>query len=610
MQSSPLFGIEVLDGADRGLKLPLKARSIMLGRRVASGYSPLESLEASECILFTEPSVSRVHAMLEWDDREKSYTIQQKSTTNPTRVNSEAIYRKILKESDLITLGHLVFRFTRLEGENHPPALPEHEPRSGKAAEAIRSPKMQAPPGSPLKTESSRVADSKTTPAARREEGAPREIKKHAVLKRFEYLAEKPDGTTTLDYVDAESAYEATKEILGKSLKLTFIECIKEQVIPGRETGLQKLIDRLVLHWKRFQNTYGLGKRYRRVSDYTLYLFTQQLAVILDSGIPIIRGLQIIQQSEKDRNFKQIIRELSEHISAGASASQAFGKFPTVFPEAYRALLMVGESTGKVHETLVKQARDLEKLYSFRKKTISILTYPAVILLVSVCAVIFIMLYFVPSFTSMFRETGAALPLATTILIFIVKYMTDPAFWICCAAVAAIAFFMLHNYIATPIGKQHFDKFILKIPILGNLVTYIFLYTVFLNLACMLECGVNLVDALKVLLNTSRNVVFRSFFTSLLNQLGSGEDFSSVLKEQWFMPGFVIDFIIAGEMAGELPYMLRKAGNMLEEKVSGRIEALLNVFEPLIICSLAFIMGYVMISVFLPMYNVINSFSQ
>jgi type IV pilus assembly protein PilC len=640
MLSNPSYYIEVLEGADRGRNFPLKGKKIVLGRKVSSKPQLDENIDAT-LLLFEEASVSKTHAVLEWDEKEKTYVILHKSATNATLVNAQEVTRRSLRDDDVIKLGLLTFRYISAyekqagqAAQGMPAGTTTRDPGRAGSSPPPAKPKgsgtLRLPAGDNTQDKGTGINKSSPSPPQKSgseqpglpagsinrdaggtgtEKSSPSARSPHLV-KRIEFLAEKPDGTMLLDQIDAESVYEATKLLIGENLKIKFIEVIKENIVPGSENWAEKLWDKLLLQWKRFETTYGLGKKYKRVSEYTLYLFTQQLAVILDSGIPVIRGFQIIQQTEEDRSFKHIIRELGEYISSGSSASQAFGKFPTVFPDYYRALVAIGETTGKLHETLKKQAYDLEKLYSFKKKTTSALTYPAVILLVSLFAVFFIMIYFVPSFMGMFKEMGTKLPLATAILVFMVKYATDPMFWICVAAAIALIFFFLHNYASTPLGKQNMDLVILKVPVVGNLIISVFLYNFFLNLACMLECGVNLMEGLKVLLSTSRNAVFKNFFSIIINQVGIGENLSTVLKGSWLVPRYVVDFILAGEMAGDLPYMLRKAGSLMEEQVTNRLETLLNVFEPLIICGLAFFMGFIMIAVFLPMYSIINSFTQ
>jgi type IV pilus assembly protein PilC len=428
-------------------------------------------------------------------------------------------------------------------------------------------------------------------------------------MKKFQYTAETPEGKRLIGEIVAPNSVEAIKLLAEERLRIVNLLVIRENMIPGGEKFLDKLKDRLSLNVKRVQTAFGLDRISEKVNDYTLLVFTQQLSVILDAGVPIMQGLRFILATETSANFKRIVKSLIESINSGCSASQAFSRFPGVFSDPFRALVSVGESTGRLSDTLKKQAKDLEKFYSFKKRTISILTYPAVILLVSLFSIFFIMIYFIPNFTGLFKETGTKLPWITSLLIFIVKYATSPTFWVGFAIAATVIYYLLYNYIRTPIGKRHFDARILRVPVLGEIIRIMFLYGALLNIACMLECGVHIVDALKVMYESSRNLVFKDFFGSVLDEMNKGENFSASLSEGWFIPRYTIDLINVGEVAGELPYMMRRAGEMLEERITFRLEAMLNVFEPLIISTLAGIMGFIMIAVFLPMYNAINTFA-
>jgi type IV pilus assembly protein PilC len=429
------------------------------------------------------------------------------------------------------------------------------------------------------------------------------------VMKKFEYTAETAEGARLIDQIIAAGTSDAVKLLAERKLRVVTIRVIKEQVIPGTETNLERLKDRISIYSKRLQAAFGLDRISEKVNDYTLLVFTQQLSVILDAGVPIMQGLRFILATETSANFKKIVTCLMQSIDSGHSASQAFACFPGVFTDPFRALVSVGESTGRLSETLRKQAKDLEKSYSFKKRTIAILTYPAVILLVSLLSVFFIMIYFIPNFTGLFKETGTKLPWMTNLLIFIVKYATSPTFWVGVAIAMIIIYYLLHSYVRTPIGRRHFDAKILRVPIIGEIVRTMYIYNAFLNISCMLECGVHIVDAMKVMYESSRNLLFKDFFDATLGEMSKGEEFSTAIADAWFIPKYAVDLAKVGEMAGELPYMLRKAGEMMEDRITFRLETMLNVFEPMIISALAGIMGFIMIAVFLPMYNAINTFA-
>ncbi|GEM_PF-873454 len=430
-------------------------------------------------------------------------------------------------------------------------------------------------------------------------------------MKRFRYTAITSRGETIVREVEAPDEGSAIAALKNEKLKLLNIKTVAYIEESPHPSIILKFRDSLFAFLQRTRDgVHSTALPWNRVSERNIFLFTHQLATLLGAGVNVSSSMRMILKSETDRKFLPVLRGLVESMEKGLSVHNSFKKFPNVFSMAYSGIIAIGESSGKLPFILEKQARDLEKLYTFKKKLIASLTYPAVILIFSILSVLLMMIYFVPNFTSIYKETQTKLPLITSMLIGFVNNLTDPLFWITVTAASIILYFIIGNYLRTPVGRHVFDYLTLKIPMVGELISWNIQYSIFMNLACMLECGIHICKSLEIIKEMMHNTVFKDILGGVLMSLDEGFSFHDSVREISLIPRYAKDFIQAGESSGELPELIRKAANMLEEQVSDKLETFLHVFEPVLIAVLAIVVGTVMIAIFLPINNLINSFSM
>lgn len=430
-------------------------------------------------------------------------------------------------------------------------------------------------------------------------------------MKRFRYTALTSRGETIIRDMEAPDEGSAIAALQKEKLKLLNIKAVAYTEDHPNPSFILRFRDSLFSFFfdKKQNGLHNPALPWNRVSERCIFLFTHQLATLLGAGVNVSSGMRMILKSETDRNFIPILQGLVESMEKGVSVQNSFKKYPNVFSMAYSGIIAVGESSGKLPFILEKQARDLEKLYTFKKKLIASLTYPATILAFSILSVLLMMVYFVPNFSSIYKETQSKLPLITTILIGFVNYLTDPFFWITVIAASAIMYFIIGSYLRTPVGRHSVDYLTLKIPVVGELVSWNILYSVFMNLACMMECGIHICKSLEIIKDMMHNTVFKDYLVSILMSLDEGFSLHDSVREIPLFPRFAKDFIQAGESSGELPELIRKAAFMLEEQINDKLDTFLHIFEPVLIAVLAIIVGAIMIAIFLPINNVINSFS-
>jgi len=429
-------------------------------------------------------------------------------------------------------------------------------------------------------------------------------------MKRFRYTALNSRGETIIRDVEAPDEGSAIAALQKEKLKLLNIKVVDCKEDNPNPSFILRFRNSLFSFFDKNHNGFhSPALPWNRVSERCIFLFTHQLATLLGAGVNVSSGMRMILKSETDRNFIPILKGLVESMEKGVSIHNSFRKYPNVFSMAYSGIIAVGESSGKLPFMLEKQARDLEKLYTFKKKLIASLTYPATVLAFSILSVLLMMIYFVPNFTSIYKETQSKLPLITTILIGFVNYLTDPFFWMTVIAASVIMYFIIGSYLKTPVGRHFIDYLALRLPIVGELVSWSILHSIFMNLACMMECGIHICKSLEIIKDMMHNTVFKDCLSGILMSLDEGFTLHDSVRELPLFPRFAKDFIQAGESSGELPVLIRKAAFMLEEQINDKLDTFLHIFEPVLIAILALIVGTIMIAIFLPINNVINSFS-
>jgi type IV pilus assembly protein PilC len=430
-------------------------------------------------------------------------------------------------------------------------------------------------------------------------------------LKRFLYTALDGRGFTISGELEAGDVSEALNTLKKEKLKLLHIETINIGVVPRTVSYVQKRREKLSSLIKKYWNMLAnLNVPWNRVNERNIFLFTHQLATILKAGVTISSGMRIISEAETDRKFVPVLRGLVESMERGYSVYQSFRRYPRVFNRAYAGIIGVGEASGRLPDILATQAKDLEKLYTFKRKVIASLTYPVTILAFSIISVTVMMVYFVPNFTGIYKETATKLPIITTMLIASVNSLMSPYFWVGLVAVALSLCYLMSSFLRTPVGRYTFDSFTLRMPVVGELVSRNILYSILMYLACMLECGIHISESMEILKSMMHNMVFANVLDKMIDDLREGSTLSDSVRDIWFIPRFTKDFIQAGEMSGEMPHMLRKAAELIEAEVNAKLETFLNLLEPVLIAMLALFVGGIMIAIFLPISNLINSFSM
>ncbi len=340
---------------------------------------------------------------------------------------------------------------------------------------------------------------------------------------------------------------------------------------------------------------------FKKLALADLTLMTQQLATLLEAGLPLEACLQgTIEQSEKS-HVKQILTGVRAKVVEGHTLAYAFGQFPQSFPELFCATVAAGEQTGKLHVVLNRLAEYAEKQQTMRQKISQALIYPAMMTLVSMGIVAFLLIYVVPKIIHVFTDSGKVLPAATKILIGLSSFLGHYGVFLLIGIVALLLlFFRLLKNVSF---KFKWHAFLLKLPFLGYAIKTINTARYSRTFGILFQAGVSVIEAMNVSAKLITNLPMRAKITHAALQVQEGASIHQSLKNTGFFPPMSIHLIASGENSGTLDKMLEKTANSQDNDVSRLIETLLSLFEPMIILIMGGIVLFIVLAILLPIFQ-------
>jgi len=344
----------------------------------------------------------------------------------------------------------------------------------------------------------------------------------------------------------------------------------------------------------------GLGFS-KKVKTSDLVIFTRQFSTMISAGVPLARGLTTLQESPSAPYFKKVLSDITKEVESGSQLADAFAKFPNVFDEVFVNMVRAGEEGGILDEILKRLALQVEQNASMKKKVKSTMTYPTVILSVTVIAFFGIMLVIMPKIATIFSQLGgphAQLPLQTRLLLGISHACQKYAF-IMLPLFAGIVFLIM-RYIKTPKGKYQFHALMLKTPIVKTIVTKVAIARFSRTFSSLMAAGVGVLDALAVTGGAIGNKVIERELAEAAQQVKEGKQLSEVLAVSPHFPRIVSQMLAVGEETGKTDVVLVKVADFYEEEVSTAIDGLTSIIEPIMIVFLGAGVGLIAASVMGP----------
>lgn len=335
-----------------------------------------------------------------------------------------------------------------------------------------------------------------------------------------------------------------------------------------------------------------------KVKLHDLAGFTRQLSTMVSAGVPLTRSFTTLQQQTENTTFQTIIATIGKDIEGGMALGDAFQKHPSVFSEVYINMVRAGEAGGILDEILKRLATQLESDASMRKKIKSAMTYPTVILVITIVAFFGIMIFVIPQLGEILQELGGDLPVYTKTLLAISEFTQSNAL-ILIGAIGSLLF-TLHRYIRTTKGKLLFHKIILRTPVLKTITTKIAIARFARTFSSLMAAGVSVLDALQVTGGAIGNKIIEQELIAASKDVKNGKMLSEPLGRSPHFPPIVSQMIAVGEETGQIDIILVKVADFYEEEVETTIDALSSIIEPIMIVVLGGMVGIIAISVMGP----------
>jgi len=343
----------------------------------------------------------------------------------------------------------------------------------------------------------------------------------------------------------------------------------------------------------------------KKVKQRSIAIFTRQLATMIDAGLPLVQSLEILSSQQEDKVFKEIIRGIREDVEAGSTFAGALKKHPVTFNELYTNLVVAGEEGGILDPILHRLSSYIEKAESMKKKVKSALVYPSTIVGVAIIVVMILMLFVIPVFETMFKSAGQSLPLPTLITLTVSKLIQKYVVIIIPGLI--LCFYLFRKYYQTEKGKTLFDRILLKLPVFGPLFQKIAVARFSRTLGTLVSSGVPILDGLNIVSKTSGNKTIETAIQNARASIREGETISEPLGRSGNFPPMVIQMISVGESTGALDSMLSKIADFYEEEVDVAVGNLTSLLEPLLMVFLGLVIGGVVISMYLPIFNMASA---
>ncbi len=343
----------------------------------------------------------------------------------------------------------------------------------------------------------------------------------------------------------------------------------------------------------------------RKVNQRSIAIFTRQLATMIDAGLPLVQSLEILSQQQESKAFKNIIRVIREDVEGGSTFAGALKKHPATFNDLYTNLVVAGEEGGILDNILNRLANYIEKSEALKKKVKSALIYPATIVGVAVIVVGILMIFVIPVFETMFKSSGQNLPLPTLIVVTLSKMIKK--YVVIFIPAMVLLFFLLRKYYQTQNGRTVLDRLLLKLPVFGSLFKKIAVARFSRTLGTLVSSGVPILDGLTIVSRTSGNRVIETAILNARASIREGETIAEPLSRSNIFPHMVIQMISVGESTGALDSMLSKIADFYEEEVDIAVVNLTSLLEPFLMVFLGIVIGGVVISMYLPIFNMASA---
>lgn len=401
-------------------------------------------------------------------------------------------------------------------------------------------------------------------------------------MEKFRYRAKDTFGKTRVGLVEALDRKSALKILQGKDFLVYFLEA-------ERETAFGEM----------------MGRFFRRVSTNDRVNFTRQMATMIASGLQITESLSIFE-AQTSPAMAAVVGDVLRHVESGGSFSKALENHPQVFSKVYVALVKAGESAGVLDTVLTRLADDLEKKREFNAKIKSAMIYPIIVVGGMLAVTAIMIIFVVPKLTSLYEEFAADLPITTKLLIAVSRLANQ--FWWLGGIVLAGLFFALPFLLKKRQFKRRYDQLLFRIPIIGSLKKAVMFTEFTRTLALLVGAGVLLVEALEIVKDTLGSPQYEEALSKVAKNVQKGFPLATAITAEEMFPPIIPQMISVGEETGKLGEVLEKVSNYFSQESEQLVKGLTAALEPIIMVVLGIGVGFLMISIIMPIYNLTSKF--
>lgn len=345
-----------------------------------------------------------------------------------------------------------------------------------------------------------------------------------------------------------------------------------------------------------------LGRR--RIKAQALLAFNQELAALLRAGLPLLQALDIMLERLKEPSFREVLTDVRDRVKSGQELSDAFAAFGDVFPPLYSSTLKAGERTGELEQVIRRFIRYLQLVIGARKKVVSALVYPAVLVGLSFGLLAVMAVFVMPRFTVFYEALDVELPLLTRVTLGVSVFLRQNLIWLLLAVAAA--YLGLRQWSRSPRGRLLLDRARLSIPILGGVFHRFALAEFCRSLSTLLGGGMPLVPALEIATSAVGNSHIRARLAGTLPAVREGSSFFGALEATGVFTDLAIDMVKVGEATGALDQMLGNVSDFFDEEVETRTQRILTLIEPLMLVFMGVLVSLLLVSVYLPLFNMLG----
>ena len=338
-----------------------------------------------------------------------------------------------------------------------------------------------------------------------------------------------------------------------------------------------------------------------------LAIFTRQFSVMIDAGLPLVQCLEILGSQQENKNFAKILQQTRMDVEGGASLADAMRKHPKAFDDLFVNMIAAGEAGGILDTILKRLATYIEKAVKLKAQVKGAMVYPVAVIGIAAIVIAVILWKVIPTFASMFAGLGAELPLPTRFVIALSNWFVRLLPFIIVFGVLAVVLF--RRYYATYGGRRQIDGLVLKAPILGDIMRKIAVARFCRTLSTLMASGVPILDGLDITARTAGNAIVEDAIQMVRKGVESGLTVAQPLRESKVFPAMVVQMIGVGEQTGALDAMLSKIADFYEEEVDQAVANLLTLMEPVMILFLGVTVGGIVISMYLPLFDLISKLS-